>query len=410
MAQRKSVSDRIRWGYGTEQESNESITDSKTPEVIFSGGVYRASRPTYADGENAIAHFTSDGKLITDATLEVGDIEIGAVELKNSDSDVRANILAANTARTTATVVLATQDVDSNGLVHDLGTGAMAVSQPITLATDDTQYGAVGAASDVDGNVHGQLRYIGEAVDGLESSVPTPYANFKSPDDFSATYTSNVTITLAGTPATFTSDQISYIKYIPTGGSSSAVLVNGQNGVTLTISSNVITVNGAATPFASGDVYEVGINSQQKAFDASTNSNLSSQLNPVWSRYTDLEVYTVFTPVDVNYDEGAVISTAGYNTLNFYYSKTDSDADDTLIKVIYLATSDSAVDYQETTGTASAGVTTVLQNVYSRDKAALVEMISIKTNGCPYMRIDVAKAADAGTDSTLTTYINKAYL
>lgn len=47
------------------------------------------------------------------------------------------------------------------------GTAAMATSLPITHATDDTQLGAVGAAADVDGNVHGQLRYIGEAVDNL---------------------------------------------------------------------------------------------------------------------------------------------------------------------------------------------------------------------------------------------------
>ena len=45
-----------------------------------------------------------------------------------------------------------------------VGTGAMASAQAVTLATDDTQLGAVGAAADVDGNIHGQLRAIGEGV------------------------------------------------------------------------------------------------------------------------------------------------------------------------------------------------------------------------------------------------------
>lgn len=50
--------------------------------------------------------------------------------------------------------------------------GAMdALTTRITIATDDTHFGAVGAASDVDGIVHGQLRYIGEALDTLETTA-----------------------------------------------------------------------------------------------------------------------------------------------------------------------------------------------------------------------------------------------
>jgi len=49
-----------------------------------------------------------------------------------------------------------------------LGTGTMATSRAVTVATDDTQFGAVGAAADVDGNVHGQLRSIGEAVEVMD--------------------------------------------------------------------------------------------------------------------------------------------------------------------------------------------------------------------------------------------------
>lgn len=45
-----------------------------------------------------------------------------------------------------------------------VGTGVMASAQAVTLATDDTQLGAVGAAADVDGNLHGQQRYIGETI------------------------------------------------------------------------------------------------------------------------------------------------------------------------------------------------------------------------------------------------------
>lgn len=52
-----------------------------------------------------------------------------------------------------------------------LGTAAMAAAAPFTLATDDTQFGAVGAAKDVAGNVHGQLRYIGETVNTIDGKI-----------------------------------------------------------------------------------------------------------------------------------------------------------------------------------------------------------------------------------------------
>ena len=68
------------------------------------------------DGSNFnILGVAADGSI--DANLVVGDIEIGAVELKNASTDERASIEAANTARTTATKVLATQNVDAFGEV-----------------------------------------------------------------------------------------------------------------------------------------------------------------------------------------------------------------------------------------------------------------------------------------------------
>jgi len=46
-----------------------------------------------------------------------------------------------------------------------------ALTTRTTLATDDTHYGVVGAAADVDGVVHGQLRYIGEAALAIQTAV-----------------------------------------------------------------------------------------------------------------------------------------------------------------------------------------------------------------------------------------------
>ena len=88
---------------------------------------------------------------------------------------------------TVARVTLATDDThfgavgaaaDVDGVIHGqleyigtgidtqlaFGTGAMAAAHAVTLATDDTQFGAVGVAASVTGAVHAQLRYFGETL------------------------------------------------------------------------------------------------------------------------------------------------------------------------------------------------------------------------------------------------------
>jgi hypothetical protein len=78
-------------------------------------------------GENSNACATA-------VTLEAADIEIGAVELKNASSDERASIEAANTARTTATKVLATQHIGANGSPQPSGVA----SDPIYVKDTST--------------------------------------------------------------------------------------------------------------------------------------------------------------------------------------------------------------------------------------------------------------------------------
>ncbi len=57
-----------------------------------------------------------DGTYGIGQTVSVAaDIELGAAELKDAGTDARANILAANTGRSTATIVLAVQHVDAAG-------------------------------------------------------------------------------------------------------------------------------------------------------------------------------------------------------------------------------------------------------------------------------------------------------
>lgn len=90
--------------------------------IDYRTGAYKVYTP---DGQSgSITATWNVAKMKIDATLETGDIEIGAVEIKDGDTDARANVKAANTARSTATVVVATQSIDAAGAV--LSTSALA--------------------------------------------------------------------------------------------------------------------------------------------------------------------------------------------------------------------------------------------------------------------------------------------
>lgn len=66
---------------------------------------------------NKVLNSTEDGLQMALSS----DIQIGAVEIKNGASDVRATVQAANTATGTATTALITQPVDKTGVT--LGAG-----------------------------------------------------------------------------------------------------------------------------------------------------------------------------------------------------------------------------------------------------------------------------------------------
>ena len=73
--------------------------------VFTKDGIYKVNLSDNGDGTYSMA---------TTAVL-AGDVEIGAVELKDADSTARSNIKAANTARATGTIVLAVQHIDAAG-------------------------------------------------------------------------------------------------------------------------------------------------------------------------------------------------------------------------------------------------------------------------------------------------------
>jgi len=127
------------------------------------------------------------------------------------------------------------------------------------------------------------MSYFPEIINGL-------HITHNSPQDGGCVYTTNVTITASGFP--FEVDDsvclVVSILYKDSATNTWKLLSNGMNGVSITASSNVITVAGAGTPFASGDSYVVGLQYQNKGYDKVPQAIRSWNTQPNWAHKTTL--------------------------------------------------------------------------------------------------------------------------
>jgi len=241
----------------------------------------------YTMGEvlNAVLDETTPSapKLSVDAVLQVGDIEIGAVELKNGATDARAVINAANTARTSADNVLLTQPIDETGAIIKGGGASLS-------------------------------------------------AEYNSPFDFTVTYTSASTVTITGLNG-FTLPSgvnIVYIRVRNSSTNAATTYVNGSAGYAFAHSSGVVTayLNGTAVSiFTSGDMYEMGLNGPKKSWDKDLD------ITKVVNQSPDRLAYVPDSPLDTTniaaadnyYPSSTGLSMDGYSDFSVTGKFIDAD-------------------------------------------------------------------------------------
>ena len=96
----------------------------------------------------------------------MAEVSIKPVRLYDSDGDAlddgngRLNVNAVLSASDNIEIGNVDIKLNGTGVSADEG-NADAGTIRMTIADDDNHFGAIGTASDVDGNIHGQLRYIG---------------------------------------------------------------------------------------------------------------------------------------------------------------------------------------------------------------------------------------------------------
>jgi hypothetical protein len=161
-------------------------------------------------------------------------------------------------------------------------------------------------------------------------------AEFISPTDFTATYTSSSTITITGMPFTITnSSQIVYVKVYNTSTKIATTYVAGSGNISFGYSAGVITVYSsgvAITALTSNDTYEVGINGQEKGYDPTTDTEKSIEQSPLSAKYVaDSLLDTTNVAAATNYYPSSTgMSMDGYSALSLSGKIIDADNTTTL--------------------------------------------------------------------------------
>tara|TARA_R100001594_G_scaffold22619_2_gene43858 strand:- start:713 stop:2215 length:1503 start_codon:yes stop_codon:yes gene_type:complete len=158
------------------------------------------------------------------------------------------------------------------GTAADTNAGAMsAQTLRVTLATDDTHFGAVGAAADADGNIHGQLRYIADELTTIDEDT----GGIK-------TDTNSLVTSIKTTGVAFSSSDIGYGAIVvrnDTLANLDGTVADGDNSLLQVNSIGALYVTGESKQQTAVTDYGFGIMGEAKVIDGSTLPNTVAEGN-----------------------------------------------------------------------------------------------------------------------------------
>ncbi len=304
--------------------------------------------------------------LKVNATLEVGDIEIGAVELKDATTDTRAEIAAANAGNTTSTNVVKMQPVDESGNVIMGGAGGSAGGGNNTYSTEQGDFTAT--VTDATTNIVLSTDSVG--------GVAITAANFAN------------AILKVWDASTEEMVQITLDDFTWTAGTKTLAVAN---------------CTGAFT-FATGNIVSLTIVGPDKMRDSSTDAQRNSPIRDISDQYVG-ETLATLTNIAANTTGYLYFTMDGYKTFAIQCATSDATPTDTLTLTVEASwqddgTADSSCDYDDVT-TAWFGVASVV------DTDTVFDM----SDACSakYVRLKYVTSNTGGSDADLTAYLKRKY-
>jgi len=215
-----------------------------------------------------------------------------------------------------------------------------------------------------------------------------PYTHSSARWDWTAAYASSTTLSLTG-GANISNKQLVFVK-VTNAAWVSTIYVNWSDDVSLTTSSNTVTIVGAGTPFASGDEYDVGCNLQNKAYDSDLDAYKALKQNQ--NNFIDVE-HVIDSTNDDTTTVRTIIQWKWYRWWSFHLNCGWG------VTMTVRASNDSTADDSADTGWVDVGEDWLQmpaawlvdwEDIYVLDTDVMPERFMIK-----YVTSDAANATDA---------------
>lgn len=387
---------------------------------------------------------TSTNPLYT--TLSAGDIEIGAVELKNATTDDRAVINRADTARTVATNVLCVQPIDAAGniltagsdpvglkdgtdatskaIINDANTARNATDNVILTQSIDaagkvmgrdaantarTTATLVAPSQDVaaDGRVTGTL--VGDYLRRYRSSGDDIYeavGTYVAATQFSFTPPAPI-----ASMTVYPYDIIAVLQRDATSGLWYDVPMSTVQ-ISAAPAPYTVTVTGATFSNVANSI-KIRIRGEMRGFSTSANSHSTTEASPLDQKYsgpTSLGAAVAFVTTTWT-DLGPEIDVRGRNKIRFFNTVDINNTTGALFRVLLKETSAAAEEYIYKFGTVAAGSVTLDNGAWILGDADGYIEVSVPDlgNTVAYVQCQIYCGAQGATPGTVVTKYIMAY-
>lgn len=365
-------------------------------------------------------------------TITAGDINVGIKHDGTDPSSVRIGDGTTLTGVTTSNE-LKVKETTIGDKTDAKNTATDSTSVTLMQVLKQISYMAQNPASVAvtNANLDIALSALRDAITGTSPNNKTLYdllnllvsepillvGNYSSPTDGTVVYTSNATLTCSGFPFTVDSNNCNILGvYVTNSTGAVSKYVNGHNGISLSASSNVVSIIGA-TPFAATDTkYRLIIHCQEKGYDVTTDTKKVSIQSADWGSKNTSDspvplIAAAQTLTTSFTDFGFEVPTSGYRFFKLWLNIDINQGTGVQIRALEKHTSAGTDEYKMRIETVSSTKISIDNEIVEFPNADdLYTLVWDLHNTTPYIQLQMKESVDGGTDSIiLSAYYTLGY-